>query len=202
MRIRLAIAVALALVAPHFASAQIKLPVYDEGSSTLKNVVFEDAVNAGDFQHGRLVRVAMNGSSKDTVEGILVRVDRKNDRVYVRTRPGAAPDAFSVKNIKKIEKGVIREVNFHGEAIYPEISQMVVYNGGKKTVTYNAPTLSASEIARLSEIETAENKGYRTSLEVAHPRALPAARGVGVPETPEQRRWLEKFAAGLKLVSP
>src|SRR5207249_2492668 len=85
-------------------TAQVRLPVVDDDRAALKNVHFEEAAAPFDLRHGRLVRVNMNSEGK-TVEGILVRVDNKNGRVYVRTEPGSPPRAFDVKHIQKIEKG-------------------------------------------------------------------------------------------------
>jgi len=70
------------------ASAQIKLPIFNEGSDNVKNVVFADAGEARDFQHGRLVRVTLKG---EAVRGTLVRVDGKSGRIFVRTQPGSPP---------------------------------------------------------------------------------------------------------------
>jgi hypothetical protein len=158
MRHSILLASLLLLIAPSpWLRAQIKLPVYDGDAGTLQKVRFEEATVASDFQHGRLVRVSMNEAG-DSIQGTLVRADRKNGRVYVRTEPGSPPRAFDIKQIKKIEKGVIRDVAFGGDVVRPEIQQLVIYNGVKKTVAYTAPTLSPGEIERLNELALAENE--------------------------------------------
>ncbi len=152
----LLVALVMLFASSTWVDAQIKLPVFEDERPGLKNVVYKDASGAGDFQHGRLVRLTMNGDS--TVKGILVRTDRKNGRVFVRTEAGAAPVIVSVKDVKKMEKGVIREVSFDDDVYQPEIQQLVIFNSGKKSVRYIAPTLSSGEMARLTEMEAAENE--------------------------------------------
>jgi hypothetical protein len=145
---------------PGWAQAQIKLPVYAEDKANSKNVVFQEATRRDDFQHGKMLAVTLTGA-KEPVRGVLVRVDRTNGRIYLRTKPGSAPRAISESEIKRVEKGVIQEAAFKGDVTAPEIEPFVIYNGARKTVSYLAPTLSPGEIARLRELEAAENEMAR-----------------------------------------
>jgi len=150
------------------AYGQIKLPVFSEGSEGVKNVVFLDATQPKDFQHGHLVRIQPKGSDK-AIQGILVRVDGKSERVFVRTQPGALPRAFDAKDITKFEKGTIKQVGFTQDIVRPEIQPMVIANGVRRTVSYSAPTLSPSELAVLRELEASENN--LQTMEVSAARA-------------------------------
>ena len=138
------------------AHAQIKLPIFDGGGDNLKNVVFTDVSKASDFQHGRLVRVTVKGSDKP-VQGILVRVDGKTERIFVRTQPGTVPRAFDAKDITKVEKGTIKQVNFAQDVTRPEIQPMEIVNGQRRTISYAASTLSPSELSILRDLEASEN---------------------------------------------
>jgi hypothetical protein len=145
--------------APSALHAQIKNAIFDENKDQLKNVTYKEATTGSDFRHGKLMKVTMNDNS--TVTGTLVRVDRTNDRLYVRTAPGAMPKAIALNDIKRVDKAVIKQVNFEGDASYPEIQQTVIYNGLRKSVSYVAPSLSPSETARLNELAAAENEVAR-----------------------------------------
>ena len=141
---------------PGWVHAQVKLAIFDEDKSALQNVVFQEASARADYQHGRVLRITLNGDKQ--IKGVLVRTDRKNNRIFVRTEPGSPPRAIPVADIKAVEKGVIRQVNYTGDVTLPEIQRLVIQNGGRRTVTYNAPTLSPGEITRLNELEIAENE--------------------------------------------
>jgi hypothetical protein len=138
------------------ASAQIKLPVFDESNAKNQDVSFEDACD-GNYHHGTLVRITRNDDAKKPIEGVVVRTDSKKALLYVRTAPGAPPRAFAVSDIRRIEKGVIRRVGSTGDAATPEIHRLVILNGTKKTVSYSAPTLSSGELEQLRDLEAAEN---------------------------------------------
>lgn len=97
-------------------------------------------------------------ADKEPIDGILVRSDAKKGVIYVRTKPGVPPRSFAVSDIKRIEKGVIRTVGFSSDVTIPEIRQLVIYNGSKKTITYIAPTLSPAELDQLGELESTENE--------------------------------------------
>jgi len=62
-----------------------------------------------------------------------------------------------VKDITKIEKGTIKQVAYTQDVTTPEIQSMVITNGGRRTVTYAAPTLSPGELSILRELEASEN---------------------------------------------
>jgi hypothetical protein len=161
--------VGLAL-APQAARAQIKLPIYEEDTATLKKVVFEEASARGDFQHGRMLRVTLNGADEKTIKGTLVRIDKQKGRIYLRTEPGAAPRAFAEKDIKRIDKGVIREVGYKQDVTQAEIQPLEIINGNKRTVAYVAPTLSPGERDQLFRLEAAQNELAR--LEALSEREL------------------------------
>ncbi len=146
---------------PGWVRAQIKLPVFEEESSALKKVVFEEAGQREDFRNGKLMRVTLAGTPEKTVKGILVRVDKQKRRIFLRTEPGAAPLAVAEKDIKRIDKGVIKEVSSKQDYTEPEIRALVIMNGAKRTVSYNAPTLSPSEKSFLIRMEAAENEMAR-----------------------------------------
>jgi len=159
MRLQLlaSVVVGVALL-PGWAQAQIKLPIYEEDTGVLSKVVFEEASQRGDFRHGKLLRVTLNGSGEKTVKGILVRVDKQKGRIYLRTEPGAMPIAFAEKDIKRIDKGVIKEVSYAKDYAQPEIQPVVFLNGSRRTISYNAPTLSPGEKSYLLRMEAVENE--------------------------------------------
>ncbi|HVJ80893.1 MAG TPA: dual specificity protein phosphatase family protein [Planctomycetia bacterium] len=68
---------------------------------------------------------------------------------------------------------------------------------GKKVVIHCRQGIGRAALVAISVLLVSSGGAFEEVIE-----QVAAARGVGVPETPEQRRWLEKFAAGLKLVSP
>lgn len=151
------VAMVLLAFTPAWVQAQVKFPVFDESEGNPKNVVFKDATDHADYQHGRLLRVTLNGGSNPTVKGILVRTDSNKRLIYLRTQPGAPPHAIAVSEIKRIEKGVIKEAADSSDVAAPEIWQTVIFNGNIRRVSYAAPTLSTSELKVLSDFKTAEN---------------------------------------------
>jgi len=138
--------------------AQIKLPIFEEDASNLQRVAFQPAATRSDFQHGKLLRITMNGDMGASVKGILVRVDHKNKRIYLRTDPGLPPKMIALAEIKSVDKVVIREVNFQGDVAAPEIQRLEIINGSRRTVSFSAPTLSPGERTQLTELEQAENE--------------------------------------------
>lgn len=158
MRYSIASALLLLAVTPAWLQAQVKYPVFDESKDSLQNVVFKEATERGDYQHGKLLRITLNGDANPTVKGTLVRTDASKRVIYVRTQPGAAPRAIPISDIKRIDKGTIKEAADSHDVTAPEIRQLVIYNGGKREVAYFGPTLSPAELANLSQLETAENE--------------------------------------------
>ena len=138
--------------------AQIKLPIFEEDNGKLQRVVFQEAGERSDFQHGKLLRITLNGDKEALINGILVRIDQKNKRIYLRTEPGMPPKMITLAEIKSVDKGVIREVNFKGDVSVPEILRLEIFNGSRRTVSFNAPTLSPEETNQLLELEQAENE--------------------------------------------
>jgi hypothetical protein len=150
-------------LAPAGARAQIKLPVFEDDGGPIKNVVYQEA-KGGDLQHGKLLNVTLKGDQ--TVKGTLVRVDRNAKVIYLRTEPGAKPRAIKQDDITKVDKGVIKQASFSQDARAPEIRPLIIINGGKKTVSYDAPSLSPGEQAQLRELEAAENEYARIESQV------------------------------------
>jgi len=153
---------------PSWSQAQIKLPIYEEEKGEIQKVVFKEATQRGDFQHGKLLRVTLADGDR-VLKGVLVRVDPRTGRIFLRTTPGAMPIAISEKEIRKIDKGIIKheiqEASYKQEDVtLPEIRQFTIYNGMRRTVNYQAPTISPSEIARLAEFEAAENEMLKISF--------------------------------------
>jgi len=147
---------------PQLATAQIKLPVFDESNAKLRDVVYQEATQSQDLKHGTLVRVALDDKSKDGIQGVLVRTDASKGKIYVRTQPGAQPQALDISRIKRLDKGVIKEVadkgNPGGNVVVPEIQQIEIVNGARRTIAYYGPTLSPQEIAVLEEMQSSENE--------------------------------------------
>lgn len=166
MKRLIAPAVVVLALLPLTAQAQIKLPVFEEDRGPLQNLSFQEATSRADLQHGKLLRVTVAGS-KDPIRGVLVRVDRTKGRLYLRTEPGAPPRMIAISDIKSVDKGVIREVNFTGDYSSPEIMPLVVYNGLRKSVSYTAPSLSPGEMAYLRDLATAENEIARLEHQMA-----------------------------------
>jgi hypothetical protein len=157
MRLHVLIAFLVGLaVAPGWARAQIKLPVFEDDAGASKNIVFEEANQVGDFQHGKLLRVT--GTDGKTVQGILVRVDRQKHRLFLRTTPGAVPVAIAEKDVKKVEKGVIKDGNNKQDYTRPEIQATSIINGTKQNISFSAPTLSSGELAHLRRMETGDHE--------------------------------------------
>lgn len=135
--------------------SQIKYPIFDESGGKVQNVVFEEATQHSDYQSGKLLRVTLKNDT--TVKGVLVRTDPVKKTIYLRTRPGALPQAVPVNDVKRIDKGVIKQVSTTRDVDTPEIQELVIYNGASRRVAYSAPTLSPSEHALLGEMAVAEN---------------------------------------------
>jgi len=138
--------------------AQVKLPIFDESDNKVQNVTFHDATEAGDYKHGKLLRITLNSDPHDTIKGTLVRTDPTKKILYVRTQPGSPPRAIAVGDIKRVEKGTIQQASYRSEATAPEIHELAIYNGGIKTVAYRAPDLSPQEVAVLDRMESAQNE--------------------------------------------
>jgi hypothetical protein len=136
--------------------AQVKLPVFDESDNQVRNVSFQDAKESVDFRHGKLLRVTMNNG--ETMKGTVVRTDPKRKVIYLRTEAGSMPRALVVNDIKRVEKGIIVQASTRSDVTSPEIQEMVIYNGGTKTVSYRAPTLSHQELVVLEDLEAAQNE--------------------------------------------
>lgn len=144
--------------------AQIKLPVFDpdrelQGS---KEVTYKPATEARDFRHGAMMALTMTNDTR--MNGTLVRVDRKNHRLFIRTEAGAVPVAVNEKDIKKVEKATyaIRPVGSADDlVIQPEIQKVVIYNGSVPSVSYIGSSLSPSEQTYLRGLEEAENEMMR-----------------------------------------
>ena len=158
-RSTVSLALLLLAIYPMSVRAQVKLPVFDDVKEKSKAVVFQDATAPDDYRHGNRLRVTLNGGTQ--INGILVRTSPNKQQIYVRTQPGSPPRAIALSDIKRVEKGVIKEVGFAGDVTVPEIQELVIYNGAKRTVTYRASTLSSSELSQLGDLEAAENEMAR-----------------------------------------
>jgi hypothetical protein len=118
-----------------------------------------------DFRHGRRLQFEMNGAK---VEGVVVRADSKVPTdVYLRTDPRLAPQKYSLKGIP-VKVGEQYRVSKDGivlastaKSYFPEIQELVIYNGKKKTTSYLAPSLSPGEMSTLRELELAQNEVAR-----------------------------------------
>lgn len=146
----------IAAIVPACARAQVKYPIFDEPKSEVQNVVYQEATERGDYRNGRLMRITLKDDGTP-IQGVLVRTDSAKKVIYVRTQPGTPPRAIPVADIKRIEKGTIKQVSDRGDTVTPEIQQLVIYNGGQRRVAFTAPTLSPSERAVLAQMETTEN---------------------------------------------
>lgn len=160
----------LAALSQSTVQAQIKLPVFDPDAESkgTKEIVYKEANGLRDFRHGTVLLVTRSNDSK--VHGTLVRVDRANKRLYVRTEPGTMPVAIDQKDIKKVEKATyaIRPVGSADEnVVQPEISRIVIYNGNVATVNYVGSTLSSGEKSYLQNLEEMENDVNRMQNTVA-----------------------------------
>jgi len=176
---------------PAWAHAQIKLPVFEESKEKYQNVSYQEVSGRADYQHGKLVRLTMAGDGAQ-VSGILVRTDAAKGLVYVRTQPGQAPRAIAANDIKRIEKGVIKEASYTGDVTVPEIQEMVIYNGGRRTTAYRAPTLSPGELSQLAELEATANEIARLDETVRiNTRIEMQAVENSLAMQNEQRRTLE-----------
>jgi len=128
------------------------------------------AVSSGDeaLSHGDLLVIRRKGN--DTVSGVLVYQDAKNNRLLVRTRPNMAPVAVPMQDVQEIErivpastsgdKGGVRfanEAEARRAANY-EIQTIEVFNGPVRSVSYIGKTLSAAERAQLDAMERAANR--------------------------------------------
>src|SRR5437016_2257028 len=72
------------------AGAQVKfasLPS-EEPSSRPREITYEQVKGKADLRHGTLVSLELMDKTK--VTGHVVRFDAKNDRLYIRTKPGEA----------------------------------------------------------------------------------------------------------------
>lgn len=174
----------LALAAGLFVSsagqAQIKVLPWDpeDEKETIKGVSFVEIENPADYQHGALVSLTLKNNNRLT--GTLVRTDRAQKKLFIRTRPGELPTAVSVDEVAKIQKGVREErrkkdgVGFatlsRQPVIEPEITSVTIHHGAEETTTsFTARSLSPQEKAVLTRIEAAEN-------EMAHVSNLMALR--------------------------
>jgi hypothetical protein len=142
---------------PQWSTAQTKLPIFEESSQKPRNVVYQEATDGQDLKNGTLVRVTLDDKSKDGIYGVLVRSDPAKQKIYVRTTAGALPQAFDMGRVKRIDKGV-RQVADKGAVVAPEIQQIEIINGARRTIAYHAPTLSPQELAVLDEMQSSENE--------------------------------------------
>jgi hypothetical protein len=155
--------------------AQIKVLPWDPDADKeqVKGVSFVDIAAPSDYQHGALVSVTLKNN--DRITGTLVRSDRRDKKLYIRTRPGEPPMAVSVDNISKIQKGV-REMKKKGKGgvgfagltqravIEAEIHPVTIHHGTEETIIqYSAPTLSREEQKALMSLEAAENEMARVN---------------------------------------
>jgi hypothetical protein len=115
-----------------------------------KAKISSGALGAGDgrqLRHGTHIQVTPKGGK--TVSGTLVRAE--GDSLYIRTRPGAAPVKVKVSDRSDVvPAGNEKEVQ-------PEIHEVEIIEGDRKRTSYVAPNLSPGEMARLHEIEAAED---------------------------------------------
>jgi len=138
---------------------------------------FASANPREDYRHGRILKIETIGGEK--LEGTVVRVDRKTNQMFLRTSPGAAPTAVVLKDIKTANVAVKQETRMVPDeknptrlvsttvktsVETPEIQQIVIYNGNKKSVSYIGASLSPGERSRLSELETTENEMSRLDV--------------------------------------
>src|SRR5262249_29566965 len=127
-----------------------------------KGVSFEEATEVGDFKHGQILMVTLNNDKK--LVGTLVRVDKKNTRIFLRTDPGTLPVAIASKDVKRVDKALRKNdikpakggESENESIVQPEISSIIVYNGPYRSVTYISQVLSPGEKALLADLEAAE----------------------------------------------
>ena len=169
MRRLLSLALGLTIAVGGFAGslqAQIKLPVFDpnlvDTPQAIKGVAFQPANEVSDFRHGTLMSLTLKNDTK--VTGTLVRVDRKNKRIFLRTQPGAAPVAYAETDLKNVDKGIYKDpggirpaADASPNVIQPEITRQVIVNGNQRTVTYYSNVVSPGEREALEQMAKAEN---------------------------------------------
>jgi hypothetical protein len=171
--------VALVWLTAGLAHGQIKLPIYDpdEKSADVKGVSFTPATQRVDYKHGALLRITMKDNS--VVRGTLVRTDKKANRLYVRTEPGALPVAVAINDIKaegdraRVEKGMIEVAKkpkdgpitlvemVRERVVQPEIFTTTVEAGSHVSKYYTSEVLSSQELAALNELSQAEREVAR-----------------------------------------
>jgi len=165
------------------ALGQIKLPIYDpdESPATAKGVTFEPATQKIDFKHGTLLRVTLKNNN--VVRGTLVRVDKKGEKLYIRTEPGTTPVAVSFNEIKtegdqaKVERGMVevakkpapgspvKLVEYARErVVQPEIYALTLEEGPARSSFYTSAVLSPQEKAALAELSQAEREVARLEV--------------------------------------
>jgi hypothetical protein len=116
-----------------------------------------------DLKHGQQVEITANNKK---VSGTFVRMDGANARLFIRTEPGALPQAIAAKDVTKIERKVqfalskdnVKLVGTESQVGTPEIQVLEIVNGTKRTVRYSGPTLSSGEQSMLANLESAENE--------------------------------------------
>jgi hypothetical protein len=114
------------------------------------------------LNHGDPVTLTLKNGQK--VEGTFVWRDPQSNRLYVRTKPGAAPVAVAADDINNLtmaanvqEKGGVKTAQNTGETARPrgEIQTLEIYNGSTKTVHHFGDGLSRSEREQLASIDEA-----------------------------------------------
>jgi hypothetical protein len=154
-----------------------------EGSKITPGVLGEGSGQG--LRHGMQIQVTPKGGK--TVSGTLVRADK--DYLYIRTRPGAVP-----MRVRVADRSEIRPAANQGEA-QPEIQEVEIIEGDRKRITYVAPNLSPGEMARLRDIETAEEGVARAeSLAAFRQEFIHNARDV-VAKRAEAERQFYNYSA-------
>ena len=116
-------------------------------------MTYQEAKSKSDLKHGTLVRLKLQNGSE--VVGHVVYMDTKENRLFVRSKPGEKPVAYAEGDLRKIEKAV-RQVGSEN-VVEPEIHKQTIYNGSLSTVTYFSKVLSPQEKETLVRLQNAEN---------------------------------------------
>jgi hypothetical protein len=143
----------LAVLAITFSSAQALPPI----SKVVKvNPKIKQPAADESLKHG--MKVTLNLTDKTSVSGTVVYADNSADYLLLRTTPGALPKKILGKNIADITRIRLTSDSGSTKADEPEIHEVTIINGTRKSVRYFAPALSAQERAKLTELENTDNE--------------------------------------------
>ncbi len=161
----LAMTAVAALAGP--AWAQVRFADFGDTApdkSALKNVSYREAKEKADLKSGTLVTLKLRDGTQ--VNGHVVYLDPKANRLFVRSKPGKAPVGYAETDIAKVEKGVLARGAETENVVEREIHKQTIYNGSLRSVTYFGTGLSPYEKETLERLQNAEN----THAALAHQR--------------------------------